>query len=112
MENNSVLENKQLETVTGGSEPIFLAGTVICPLCGHRPLKLVSGDEFIDTYKCDYCGKTWGHTKKEHPKIHPDLICPRCGDRTPNWTLLSSTGGMDRIRCGTCQYELTVPSEE
>ena len=111
MENNSTLQNKQLAQVSGGNEPIFQGNTVLCPTCGHRPLKLVSSDEFTDTYKCEVCGKIWIHTKKEHPKIHPGLICPRCGDRIPNWTLLSTAGGMDRIRCGTCQYELSVPSE-
>ena len=114
MEEKEALQNDELKKVAGGIEPIFQSGSVICPVCGERGIKLIAGDEYTDTYQCSCCGSTSIHTKKmrEVIKIHPNLRCPRCGDTIPSWTLLSSANGIDHIRCNTCRFEMDTPASQ
>ena len=112
MDNNKIPDNK-LEKVTGGLETVFHGNTPICPRCGQPNLKLVTGDEFVDQYYCDYCGLTSTHTKKEKPApvpIHPTLQCSQCG-MVGHWNLIKTVNGVDYLSCSICHLEKQAPAE-
>ena len=83
----------------------------MCPVCGERPIKLVSGDEFTDTYQCPNCGSKSTHTKKLRPIPHPGLTCPRCGS-IGKWRIVESANGTDTVECTVCRLSTKVPAEQ
>ena len=110
MEENKNLNKEELESVSGGLDTIFYNGVSVCPTCGHRPINLVSGDEFIDTYRCPNCGMVSYHIKKERPIPHPTLQCPTCG-QIGMWKVVKSENGVDEIECKVCRHKITAPAE-
>ena len=108
-ENNKIHDSK-LEKVAGGINTIFYGNTPVCPVCGQKDIKLIAGDEFTDTYKCDYCGSESVHTKKERPRYHANLQCRQCGV-VGEWNLVKSENGIDTVECKVCRLQMTVPSE-
>ena len=113
MGENKIIENNDLEKVAGGIDTVFVGDVAICPVCGNRPIKIVSGDEYVDVYKCDHCGSQSIHTKKERPaepKPHPNLVCPQCGT-VGNWRIIKTENGLDSIECRVCRLICTTPAE-
>ena len=111
MEEKKTIQQQDLEKVSGGLDTVFYGDIPICPVCGERPIQKVSGDEYVDTYKCHVCGKTSIHIKKERPVPYPGLVCQRCGS-LGKWAVLRSENGMDTIQCTVCRLERVVPTEQ
>ena len=104
------ITDSNLEKVTGGLDTIFYGDIPMCPTCGQRNIKMISSDEYVDTYKCQLCGMVSIHTKKEKPApvpIHPELQCPICGS-IGTWNLLRSDNGVDYLECTVCRNKLAV----
>jgi predicted RNA-binding Zn-ribbon protein involved in translation (DUF1610 family) len=114
MKEKKSLHQEVLEKVAGGLDTVFYSGVPICPVCGERPIQKISGDEFVDTYKCHSCGMISIHTKKERPAEptpHPGKVCPRCGS-VGKWRIIKSEGVIDFIECTVCRLESTAPTEQ
>jgi Zn ribbon nucleic-acid-binding protein len=114
MNENNTLHLSDLEKVAGGVDTAFYNGVPICPVCGERPIKMVSSDEFVDTYQCHVCGSTSIHTKKlrpEAPKPHPDKVCPQCGS-LGKWRILRTEGIIDYVECTVCRLQSTAPADQ
>ena len=113
MEEKKTIAQNDLEQVAGGIDTIFFGEVAVCPVCGERPIKKISGDEYVDTYQCSHCGSLSIHTKKqrpEAPKPYPSRVCEQCGS-LGRWRVLKSANGMDTIQCTVCRLETVVPSE-
>ena len=113
MEDNKTVQNKDLAKVTGGIETAFCGNVPICPVCGERPIKMVSGDEYTDTYQCHVCGSISVHTKKirpEAPKPHIHKTCPRCGS-VGKWRVIETIDVIDTVECTVCRLVTKAPTE-
>lgn len=113
MEQNNLVNNNDLEAVSGGIDTVFYGDIAVCPVCGQRPIRIVSGDEYVDIYQCDCCGSKSTHTKKERPaepKPHATLVCPQCGV-TGMWRIIKTENGLDSIECQICRLIRTAPAE-
>jgi predicted RNA-binding Zn-ribbon protein involved in translation (DUF1610 family) len=111
MEEKKTVNKEDLAAVAGGINTIFYGNEPMCPVCGERPIKLVSGDEFTDTYQCPHCGSKSTHTKKLRPIPHPGLTCPRCGS-IGKWRIVESANGTDTVECTVCRLSTKVPAEQ
>ena len=114
MEEKKQVQQSDLEKVAGGLDTVFYGDVAICPVCGERPIKIISGDEYVDTYQCHNCGSISIHTKKarpEAPKPHSSKVCMQCGS-VGKWRILKTINGIDTIQCTVCRLEVTVPSEQ
>lgn len=111
MEEKKQVQQNDLEKVAGGLDTVFYGDVAICPVCGERPIKIISGDEYVDTYQCHNCGSISIHTKKEAPKPHSSKVCMQCGS-VGKWRILKTINGIDTIQCTVCRLKVTVPSEQ
>ena len=113
MDNKDLIKNEDLEKVSGGLDTVFYGDIPICPTCGERNIKKISGNEYEDTYQCHNCGMVSVHIKKERPApvpIHPELQCMICGS-IGQWDLISSAGGIDTVKCQICRNQTTTSAE-
>lgn len=109
MEEKNTIQNSELQKVAGGTEVGFADGQPYCPICGKTPIRLVSSDEFTDTYQCDVCGHQSVHTRQSGNPEPEVFSCPRCGNLN-NWKLLKSENGIDTVECMICHMQVSLPS--
>ena len=105
---NKTIQNSDLEKIAGGNEVQFLDGEAVCPICGKYPIRLVSADEFTDTYQCDVCGHMSTHHKSaSNTPESNQAVCPRCGNCS-SFRLVKSENGLNTLECRLCGMHITV----